>query len=111
MRDNSEPVYFTRFTEHNDWEGEVWTFWLQVNRNERELVDLFERTEPDRETYDMQDPTDSDEWITEDEVDLLVRYSDDGYMPTHTKVPGRLHLTDETTIIDLYKGGVRELFS
>ncbi|GAA3878449.1 hypothetical protein GCM10022243_48940 [Saccharothrix violaceirubra] len=108
---------FRRYVEENDWEGETWTFWLQVDGNEAgldRLASLLADLDPSSQ-YDTEDSEESpytlaDEVEPEHVVDKLVEYSDTGYMASHTKVPGRLVLPEATVAETLHKGGIKDLF-
>lgn len=120
-------VHFVMFTEDNDWEGETWNFWLQHEGNEVELEKLQGFLE--KIHVDSDDPADAqctlnmDVVEPEENVDLLVRYAEGGYMPTHNKVTGTLTAPvlddykgadDDSTVVNaqsaLYKGGIRDFF-
>lgn len=76
---------FVKFTENNDWEGETWRFWLQLDGNESELKKLkgfFDKNDVG-EAYEL-DMTPVDE----EEVDTLVKHSRQGYMNYDNKVTG-----------------------
>lgn len=77
---------FVKFTEHNDHEGESWNFWLQLDGNEAQLKELqawLGTFDNDGEQYEI-DMTPVDEF----EVDVLVKYSEEGYMDEQNKVVG-----------------------
>lgn len=97
---------FVKFTEHNDWEGESWSFFIPTNGNEEAIEDL-------RKCLAHMDDFELDEDETdEDEVDLLVKNSDTGYMDEYQKLSGELVLGDlvGSELADaLYKGGIRNL--
>jgi len=81
---------FVKFTEHNDWEGEDWNFWLQLDGNEAALKDLqswLGTFDDDGEQYEL-DMTPVDE----KEVDMLVKHSGQGYMDYENKVTGTLEV-------------------
>lgn len=69
---------YYKFTEHNDYEGETWHFYLPLTEEE---VRYFNELEIDEDSYEF-----SDEPIEEKEVDILVKHSDSGYMANHNKV-------------------------
>ncbi len=118
---------FVKFTEHNDNEGESWNFWLQLDGNEdalarlKSIVDLQNDAGYDEEyTLDMTS-------VPENEVDILVKHSDSGYMNYENKSVGKLTVPafddklfeyqDEIdqavfdwTGDNLYKGRVMEMF-
>jgi hypothetical protein len=78
---------FVKFTEINDYEGETWNFWLQLDGNEAELRELqtwLNTFDDDGEIYQL-DMTP----VPESEVDTLVKHTDSGYMDTHNKIMGK----------------------
>lgn len=104
---------FVRFVETNDHEGETWNFWLQMNGNEEALdglVGYLEDHEDDEDVFVL-----ADDELSDSEVDLLVRFASGDYMPSHSKVVGRLVLPDGfegKTPNDLfYKGGITDFFT
>ncbi|WP_405490415.1 hypothetical protein [Nocardia sp. NBC_00511] len=117
---------YRRFIETNDHEGETWNFWLQVDGNMTALDILGDRL--DKLGHLMDWPfTLTAEQEEEQEVDLLVRFAESGYMAQHNKVNGSLSLpkiftstdftgldygdvTDQVTDV-LYKGGIKKLFT
>lgn len=99
--------YFVELVEVNDWEGETWSWWLQLDGNEdalRELGVLLSDEEGEEE-YQL-----SDEAVSETDVDLLVRHSKLGYYPSHTKVTGVMTPPVDFEATDLYKGGIRAYY-
>lgn len=77
---------FVKFTEINDWEGETWYFWLQLDNNESELKELeswLGTFDDNGQEYEL-DMTPVDE----KEVDALVKHGGQGYMDYHNKVTG-----------------------
>jgi hypothetical protein len=105
---------FVRLTEHNDNEGETWSFWLQANGNESQLEKLGDLLDEEAEEDDWEGfpySLDLEDEVSEYIVDALVRYSSDGYYPDHTKVVGLLILPVDLEVDDLYKGGVRDFFN
>lgn len=83
---------FVKFTEHNDHEGEDWNFWLQLDGNEADLETLsefLEQFDPDCESYEL-DLTP----VPEEEVDILVKHSNQGYMNYENKVSGTMTLPE-----------------
>lgn len=83
---------FVKFTEHNDWEGESWNFWLQLDGNEaplarlKSIVDLMNAAGYE-EKYGL-DMTP----VQESEVDILVKHTDSGYMDYDNKIEGSFSL-------------------
>lgn len=105
---------FARFVEESIWEGETWTFWIQVEGNENALSQLEELTLP------LNDYTlDLDETETEAAVDVLVKYADvdEGYFVSDTKLIGRLVIPEAVAVnqeaLDraLYKGGIQKFMA
>lgn len=76
---------FVKFTENNDHEGESWNFWLQKDGNEKELDKLFDlmtdHASEEEFGMDMRE-------VPESEVDIVVKHSDEGYIPYNNKVTG-----------------------
>jgi hypothetical protein len=104
---------FMRFTEENENEGETWNFWLQVDGNEAELDKLRRLLAEVAETVEWDLPYKvTGEIEPETTVDILVKYADRGYLPSHQKVVGKFTCPD--TLDDeadaLYKGRLREWF-
>lgn len=88
---------FVRFTEDNDWEGELWAWWIQVDGNESALEELADIIQ-DLEEFELE----LDSYLPENHVDTLVSYSDT------TKLKGKLLIpeTSKTWQDVLYKGGI-----
>lgn len=114
MPDNT----FVPFVEHNEHEGESWTFWLQVQGNE-EGLERLEVLLDDEELYEI----DLDTELSEAQVDTLVEHGGGGYMAYHHKVTGVLVLPESLDSDDvprsvvmealdehLYKGGIKGMF-
>lgn len=100
--------YFVELEETNDWEGETWSWWLQLDGNEdalRELGILLADDEWEEE-YRLA----YGEAVSEADVDLLALHSRSGYYPDHTKVTGILTLPADFRVDDLYKGGIRDYY-
>lgn len=103
---------FVPFTEENDWEGETWTFWLQLDGNEEELVRLYELLSgQDTYTLDMNDVED------EASVDRICARAQCGYNYSDNKVVGRFLCPEVNNkepvhaLEDLfYKGGIKDYF-
>lgn len=94
---------FVKFIERNEWEGETWVHWLQVEGNEAELTKLWnlladaqseegdeDTEEPEFELVDFEKET-----LSEEHVDVLVKHTECGYMAAHTKVVGKFVCPDE----------------
>lgn len=80
-------MQFVKFAEHNDWEGETWYFWLQLDGNEAQLKELqtwLNTFDDDNEAYELDmNPVD------EVKVDFLLANSDGtDYLHEHNKVVG-----------------------
>ena len=109
---------YRRFVETNDWEGETWTFWLQVDGNMTALAILGDVLDAlNEDLVDVEFSLKDDE-IDELTVETLVRYGESGYMHQHNKVSGSLSLPECFASMDfdavttaLYKGGIEKLFT
>lgn len=108
-------MQFRKFTEKNEWEGETWHFWLQVDGNEAALERLGKILgEPDKGApYQL-----TEEIRPESEVDALVENAEEGYLYSQNKATGVMTIPDHWTdggeqgqeVADaLYKGGVTSL--
>jgi len=98
---------FIKFTEHNEWEGETWMFYLQLDENENEIKKLKNLIKK-REDYEIQDKI-----FDEKEVNILVDNSQSGYLAFHNKVIGKFNCNNiilSKNDDNLYKGGIRDLF-
>lgn len=74
-----EELSWWRFIEDNDWEGETWYFYLLLTDYEAEYLDkLIDDNQSPYELYDCK--------FEENEIDVLVKYSEEGYMPQHNKI-------------------------
>jgi hypothetical protein len=118
---------FVKFTEYNDNEGETWNFWLQYEGNEKELKRLNDIVELNNAAgFDKQYSLDMTTF-SEEEVDILVKHTDSGYMNYQNKIEGVLSVPEfnddlfdyEDEIDDevfewcdnnFYKGKIAELF-
>lgn len=95
---------FVRFVEENEWEGETWTFWLQLDGNEDELVRLHELlSDQDVYTLDMNDVE------AEESVDRICSRAQCGYYYSDSKVTGRF-LCPELPSALTPNGGLDDLF-
>ncbi|WP_280357104.1 hypothetical protein [Nocardia otitidiscaviarum] len=111
---------YRRFVEANEHEGESWNFWLQVDGNMTALAILGEHLDGlngDLEDWDEPPFVLKVDQLEGHEVDLLVRYGDEGYMKQHNKIDGSMRLPknlpdmDADAVTDLlYKGGIERLF-
>lgn len=82
---------FVEVTEYGD--GEDWVFWIQLEGNEEQLAYL------NRLTWDNHFKSiffvDMNCVETEEAVDVLVRYADNGNYWSHNKLKGKLKLPRE----------------
>lgn len=113
---------FVQFTEYNDYEGETWVFWLQLDGNEQNLLAL-EQLIARVQGVDVEEPysLDLETELSEEHVDVLVKHAGSGYMNYHNKVVGVMKEPTELDLVEdvgygpelngLYKGGVRSLFT
>jgi len=106
---------FIRLREMNDWEGELWNFWLQLDGNEDELAKLESLlAEQRRLGYDLPYHLHLTFPVPEDEIDALVEVAEDygGYYPRDMKVTGKFTCPDEIGEEGdaLYKGGIFRYF-
>lgn len=98
---------FIKFTENNDWEGESWNFWLQVDGNEKEIEEFREKIS-ENSPYEL-----ANEIIDEKEVDTLVKHCTSGYFDSENKVKGKFNVKKiilNKNEDNLYKGGIRDFF-
>lgn len=103
---------YVRFTEENEWEGEIWHWYIPEAENKEALDSLIAKLKE----FDLTDFYHLDDiHLTEQEVDTLVKYANDGtsYMAAHNKVTKPLdvseleEVTDEEELLDvLNKGGL-----
>lgn len=104
---------FVPFFEENEWEGETWTFWLQLDGNEDELVRLYELLS-DQETYTL----DLNDVESEEAVDRIVSRAYVGYYHSDNKVTGKFVCPENTSgfahseFLDdkFYKGRIEDHF-
>lgn len=102
---------FAWFMERNDWEGEVWRWYIPLAGNTEALRKLDVLIgEHDGDEYELNMRP-----IAEAEVDARVAgNSDDGYYAAHNKLSGRLVVPDVDTSQEhwaddvLYKGRVTD---
>lgn len=100
---------FAHYVEVSESEGESWHFWIQTRGNKAAIEFLGESLlglfgEDDYAPYTLY--TDI---LTEEQVDLLCEFADEGYMASHQKVTGVLKLPVTLTEADLYGGGILKL--
>lgn len=105
-------MQYVKFTEHNEWEGETWHFWipLQGNTDELKRLDQIIARNPEMNEFYELDLTP----VSEAEVGACVAQSSNtDYLPEHNKLTGTLRLPADDAITDnksdlLYKGGIRD---
>jgi hypothetical protein len=110
---------FTPLIETNDHEGETWTWWIQIDGNQDVLDAIQEVIREALGESEYFEEFSLPEWpygekLGEDQVNLLERWSDEGYHRSHNKVSGHLVVPDwwfETIsafdrLEALYKGGI-----
>lgn len=100
---------FTQMIEHNEHEGESWSFWLQLDGNEvviDELMTLIEN-EGLEDEYEFTGKT-----IYEFDVDTMVNHGNFGYgyMNQHHKIAGTITLDNGFQVNDIYKGQIEDFF-
>jgi len=108
MKNNPSNKLFFKFTEKNEHEGEKWHFYFPVEGNKEAVEALKSVINNDADYADTYYW--SEETIPENEVDILVKHSESGYMSYHQKIDGILDiagLDDEDLVDCLYKGGIR----
>jgi hypothetical protein len=108
-------MQFIKLTERNEWEGETWRFYLQVDGNEEQITKLRRLLSAAAKRSKIGlDYTLDDTLMSEADVDALVdNCDDDGYMPAHNKVVGRFVCPDDLgeRANELYKGSIEEFFT
>jgi hypothetical protein len=101
---------FVPFTENNEWEGETWTFWLQLDGNEDELVRLFGKLSAEEfDSYTL----DLNTIESEGRVEALEEYANQGYMSSDMVITGTFTCPEtkgEDLDRALYKGGIEFMF-
>ena len=85
---------FVPFVEHNDWEGETWTAWLQLDGNELELIRLKELISK----YDLDEvyELDLNDMESEEVVDRTCARAGRGYNYSDSKTKGKFVCPDDT---------------
>ena len=100
---------FIRFTEHNDWEGESWNFYIPLEGNE-EAIDRLRDSVKKEGAFEVGSRA-----YPETVVDLLCEESRSGYLVFENKLSGKLTFTGEESLERLfdrlYKGGIVNLLS
>lgn len=102
---------YIRFTEDNDWEGEVWRFYIPLEGNTDALYRWAELTKGSGGDDDLGAEAnyhfDLNHVLTAETVKALVTLSGStDYMAEHTVLAGTLAPPDETGTERLYKGGL-----
>jgi hypothetical protein len=109
----TDTTQYAQFIEHNEWEGETWSFWIPLDGNENALNNLLVAMDDfNTESYELDLAP-----ISESKVDAFVKHADIGYMAAHNKLSGKLVLPDDLSAMladedgkdPLYKGGIRNL--
>ena len=85
------PRLFATLTEHCDWEGETWVFFVLYEGNELALK-FLDQTIDDAGPYFEEFEIDLENLVPEHEVDVLVKHSPSGYMDLFNKVDGEIEL-------------------
>ncbi len=101
---------YVKFTEHNEWEGEIWNFWIPVEGNDVAIGTLSERLNKNEELEDIY--TLNEELVPEMEIDILVKHCGGGYRADQEKLKGVLDLkkiSEDDLFEILYKGGIVDL--
>lgn len=121
-------VKFLRLTENNDWEGETWHFYLQLDGNEElleklriEISRIFDEEKCEPVPFVMDDQV-----FDEDLVDEFLKIRGRStYLSDHNKVVGKFNfdfneiekVKDKTPEWEwqryedaLYKGGIKDYF-
>ncbi len=104
---------FVPFTEENEWEGETWTTWLQVDGNEEELGKLAELIE-----YSQIYHIDLTDEVEECVAQRICDRADMGYMWSDWMLKGKFtcpvneHNLTEQEFCDeaFYKGRIENHF-
>ena len=111
---STAAVMYQCFKEMNDHEAETWRFYIPIEGNEDAIETLRCLIDPEAEgnrdacLYDYE----FGGICPENEVDILVKHSQGGYMAAHTKLEGKLHVESllgeapEDVHSALYKGGL-----
>jgi hypothetical protein len=100
---------YVKFTERNDWEGEIWRFWIPLPGNE----DILEKLKNALEDSGFEEYSLDLTPIPEADVDVLVQHAEVGYMASHNKLCGLLRISDEdlSKLLDnddlFYKGEIK----
>jgi len=102
---------YVLFEEDNDWEGEVWAFFIPYEGNEDQLTkleNLIDGAGPYAVYLAKEDR------YTKKEVKKHVRHATEGYLDSHNRVRGKLCKLPESVDWDsedpFFKGGIRAFF-
>lgn len=102
---------YVKFTEINQWEGEIWHFFIPIEGNEAAIVELLSYI--NQQECKMCYHLEMDRSYTEGEVDTIIKNTRTGYMPYNNKLSGRLkNVYDEAPVPGtdiLYKGDIKRL--
>ena len=83
MQEETETEYYFDLVEHNDWEGENWHFYVSYPKAQKDMIiDSLRVLRKKMEKEGMGWSID-DYFMTKTEVDVLVEYSEVGYMAMH----------------------------
>lgn len=108
-------MLFIPFVEENEHEGESWTFWLQYNGNETELIGLAEQLHEDRFEVEPAYSLDLSDVEDEEVVERMCLRARMGYNPSDMMVRGKFTCPDippTTEALDdlFYKGRITDHF-
>jgi hypothetical protein len=99
-REMTSTHTYTPLIENNDHEGETWTWWIRVEGNEGVLDLINDTILAARDVSEYFEEYDLPEWpngdrITDEQLAVLLRWSDGGYYRAHNPVYGRLVLPND----------------
>ena len=102
---------YVAFTEHNEHEGETWTFYIPTHNNSIELKKLKTIMDKvDSESFELDSTL-----LAEKEVDIIIDNCNGrgGYINAYHKLKGRFKCPIDRVDGDLlddyfYKGGIRD---
>lgn len=99
---------YVKLTEHNDWEGETWHFYIPLEGNEAALKVLQSKIAGLEDEYEL----DLEHPIALEDVNALLNHGngDTSYMDAHNKLEGFLDLI-KLESQGLYKGGIKSMMS
>lgn len=105
---------FIKFKEYNDWEGETWYSWLQVDGNEDQLDNFAAALQwaYEGEMFDLEYEL-LEDVLEEEFVDCLVKHGNSStYTQTHSKVTGKFTSPTANDILGqgIYKGKIENFF-